>query len=1102
MKRNITLRLMSLGMAAALAISSFTIDNPVSTEPGTAKAAKKTTLKKTSLTVVKGKTQKIVIKNKKKKRTYTFTSKNKKIATVSKKGVIKGKKAGNTVIVVKEKYKSGKKTKTSKIGKVKVKVVNKTNNPEATNTPSNPTATQAPAVTNPTAPANVNPTAVPAQTDTADLYVAVNGNDSNPGTKAQPFATLDKARQAARNLPKTKDIVIEIADGFYPVDKTINFTSADSGNDKCTIYYKAAKGAHPVISGGKKITGAWVEADDVDWLEGGLTAYKTPLKRDKKLRTLYVNGDRADMPSKVIKPSGSSGSYSITKGQADWAWNSRSGMFDGVVFPSGSALSADTRNPQNIELDSSSTWARQIVCVDSLTNGSNGVTADLQMPYGAFAQNLGWGTAYSATADNTVTNVFEFLSNPGEFYFDEQANMLYYIPRDGEDMSTAEVVVPELDTILEMRGDDPLKSYVQNIVFDGITFAYSDWNLYELDNDGELSHGYASVQGAIVMKAFGQEDQHNDIYRTYDIPAAAVLVNSSRNIKFLNGEIRHTGCIGMHLENDVNDIDVTGNYIAKTSGAGIVIGHLTHVYENDGPEHQVGASYAGPEKEKFKAGTESVPKNITLTNNYLLENCYTFSGHSPITSFYTYNLQILHNFIYKCSYSGMSIGWGWCEFDGYDGNKLYDMTSDQFDSNSKGAARLKGIPTETSKNNHVNYNRVENICSILHDAGGIYTLGKQGNEDWSEYSEMSYNYINCKREGQQADGSRRVNGFHPDEGSAYIKFDSNVITNIVNNVYEMNNWKRKHDMDVTNGFSNTNRSETTAPRCTLDQYVNADCIWPLKGYETVLYSGLEDAYVKMVDEDVMPDTYYELASNVRLAAGDTLPRRGLLTAADTVWLAPKGTSSFAEGSDMTKAAGNEKSIKAPDTPGEYKMYIKYADGSTSEPSDFTLYVGEDNRAANVSDGKDYMVSKKRPLKLELDEDGYTFKLNNNSVSDGDEINTTGRWTLTATPKNGGDTITALFTTTVSEANRILTEDVSVGSEGTIEFDEVISDKSKLIWIASNSLTAFDENDPSISCAQGGSTSMKAPKNPGEYVLTVTDANKKILSTSDAVITVK
>ncbi|MFA6561228.1 MAG: hypothetical protein WCV00_04915 [Verrucomicrobiia bacterium] len=32
----------------------------------------------------------------------------------------------------------------------------------------------------------------------AEFYVATNGDDANPGTKAKPFATLERARNAAQ----------------------------------------------------------------------------------------------------------------------------------------------------------------------------------------------------------------------------------------------------------------------------------------------------------------------------------------------------------------------------------------------------------------------------------------------------------------------------------------------------------------------------------------------------------------------------------------------------------------------------------------------------------------------------------------------------------------------------------------------------------------------------------------------------------------------------------------------------------------------------------------------------------------------------------------
>lgn len=1077
----------SRGIVAALLIAMFC---SVCMPGSCVKAARKAGVKSKKLSVYVGASKKITLKNKNKKRKYIFSTNKKKIATVSKAGLVRGKKPGKAVITVRETYrvKGNKKKKTRLVGKVTVTVKKRTQN-KVTQTPALPQPSSAPGATGaPEAPASTQAPSAPAPTEHSNVwfYVSDQGNDNGDGSRSQPFRTLEKAKEAVRGLDKSHgDIVVEIADGFYPVTEPVVFTAEDSGTDQCTITYRAAKGAKPVISGGTKLEAEWQKADDVDWLPDGRVAYKAPLQRSEKLRAIYVNGERATMTGRSKKPLRAIGSYKVEKGEAEWAWApSTKTIYTGTVFDASFGLPADTRNPQNIELESGSTWAKQVVCAESLSLTEEGDTeVTLQMPYGALAQNLGWGTAYSPekTKENDVANVFEWLENPGEFYFDQEGSMLYYIPREGEDIRNAEVIIPQTDTLLEIGGDAEASDYVHDVAFEGIGFAYTDWNLYELDG----SHGYASVQGSIVLTKFALENQHDDIYRSYDVPPAAIHVNTAKNIRFLNGEIRHTGFLGIHLENDVWDCEVTGNYVAKTGGAGIVVGHPQHVYENDTEIHHVKVNNAaGPDKEKFRNGTESVPKNITITNNYLFENCYFFPGNSPITTFFTYRLNVLHNFVYKCSYSGMSIGWGWCNFDGENGSD----------------SQLPGVPTDTSKNNHVNYNRVEEICSLLQDAGGIYTLGQQGNNDWTEYSEMSYNYINAKREPQTANGSKMINGFHPDEGSAYIKFDSNVVTNIIRNVYELNDWRRKHDMIVTNGFSNTSRSETTAPNCTLEQYVNEQYIWPLKGYETVLYSGLEDDYVHMVGKDVIPDTDYELASNVRLTAGQKLPRRGLLSKDDEVWLAKEGTNTFAESKTMTKAAGNEKAMDIPSEPGEYKLYIRYADGSMSGASTFTLYVGENTDLANVSEGQNYNVSKLRPLTLEFSDGVTSAELNGEEISNGETINQAGVWTLKAVRQGVEHTIT--FSTTVTEANQLLEDNVAVSGGGEVTFSNALSDPSRSIWLAPSGLSAFDENDPTMSKAAGDSVSMRAPAEPGVYILTVVGAGGEIISQSDAKVTVE
>lgn len=57
--------------------------------------------------------------------TYTFSSSNKKLATVDKQGAITAKKPGDVVITVKEKVKNKKKTKVTELGKVNVHIVPK-----------------------------------------------------------------------------------------------------------------------------------------------------------------------------------------------------------------------------------------------------------------------------------------------------------------------------------------------------------------------------------------------------------------------------------------------------------------------------------------------------------------------------------------------------------------------------------------------------------------------------------------------------------------------------------------------------------------------------------------------------------------------------------------------------------------------------------------------------------------------------------------------------------------------------------------------------------------------------------------------------------------
>lgn len=126
----------ALSLVSILALTITGIAAPWETD--NAQAANKASLKTKKITIKAGQTKKIAIKGKNKKATYSFKSNKKKIASVSKKGVVKGLKAGKATITVTEKIKKKKRT----LGKVSV-TVKKTSKPQVTptkkpdNTPNN-----------------------------------------------------------------------------------------------------------------------------------------------------------------------------------------------------------------------------------------------------------------------------------------------------------------------------------------------------------------------------------------------------------------------------------------------------------------------------------------------------------------------------------------------------------------------------------------------------------------------------------------------------------------------------------------------------------------------------------------------------------------------------------------------------------------------------------------------------------------------------------------------------------------------------------------------------------------------------------------------------
>lgn len=717
----------------------------------------------------------------------------------------------------------------------------------------------------------------------ACLYVSPSGSDDAVGSASEPFLTLARARDEVRtlNADMTGDIFVYLRGGDHRITSPLTLGPEDSGTNDHRIIYQAYPGETPVLNGATRVTG---------WAPHEGSIYRASLERSTKLRNLTVNDARASMASKTAAASGGYGDYSVTAGQAPWAWTSGSGS-DGVQYRA-SDVPAIANNQDDLEIVNGTTWNENVACVrgvETTADGQRGLL--LQQPYGAIAQLPGWNAGFSVTGTHTLLNAYEFLSEPGQFFFDKTAQTLYYIPRPGEDMATAVVEVPVAQTLVDIAGTSR-SDRVHNLTFRGLTFAHTDYGLYQLEG----SCGKASVQGATIYIAFGNGDWHASKYEIVDTLPAMFSVSSAESIELRDNVFKHSGSEGIAMHNDVVGARIVGNYVTDMAGSGVTIGHPQHVYLGDEGAHA-----------RYSADVEGICTDNTIANNFFYDvsTAPGFGGHAAITAFFVDTLSIVHNQIHTTAYNGINLGWGWRNFQ--------DST--------------------TSRDNTVSFNRLNNLMTRLHDSGAIYTIGQNPG------TTIDQNYV----KGIPPATSGPTYGLHNDEGSAYITENDNVLDIDPGVKYTINceDFGEKHDLTILRTYATVNKMGVDPPNSQIDPPVAVpDAVWPLTQYGYCLNAGIEEAYRGIIPSALvaLPDYVFPASCGVSSGTG-AVDIKSSGDPANTVWLAPAGTSTFLEGATMTRAPGDATSIAVPASAGSYRLFVVDAQGQRLGESAAQLRVG-------------------------------------------------------------------------------------------------------------------------------------------------------------------
>jgi hypothetical protein len=443
------------------------------------------------------------------------------------------------------------------------------------------------------------------------IYVATNGNDNNPGTIESPFKTIEKARLKARELKsQNQPIYVLLRQGTYSLDKALEFSNEDSGTASNPITYMSYPGEKATISGGKQLSLQWQKYNNNVYMANvGSVRFNSAFINDKRC----IRAREPDV-GYFVKGGGSNdfrpGNYGTNLKNVNLmevisfcGWHSRRGM---VTSASGNSYTVNN------------------YCSNSWMSGRF-----------------------------FIENFFEGLDSEGECYLDSTNGNFYYYPRNGENITTAEVIYPTINVLFNANG-------VSYLNFKNLIFSHSDWIQY-----------------------FAQEQSYRNL-------GSVINFKNSNNCEISGNTIKHLGLHAIHAEYS-KYINLSLNDIFDIGGGGTMIG-IENVNSNDGSEY------------------------ITISDNKVHDVSKVYHGSSGILIKNCANNLVSHNDVYNVSYSGISVGWRWDNVDVgmknniIEYNEIFDVMQEMHDG---GAIYTLGKQPGTQIRNNLIHD-VQDVQKINH----------------------------------------------------------------------------------------------------------------------------------------------------------------------------------------------------------------------------------------------------------------------------------------------------------------------------------------------------------------------------------------------------
>lgn len=430
--------------------------------------------------------------------------------------------------------------------------------------------------------------------DDVSYYVAPDGSDTAPGTAENPLASIQKAIDLiTRASGDSVDYRIVLKEGMHTLHEPVVIDESLGKAGKLTLCPDGESA--PVVSGGKRIEGKWVEVEDHHWVVQVEDEFNQLFAGDDRLtRARWPNGPEYIHPIEV------------RVGERYMQFGNEVNL---DFHPNGETLLCATGQWHFIrqKIESTDQQDRSI-----RTTGEIGPECS--------------STKVRLHDRIYFENAIEFLDREGEWFLDKERGELHLVSKS--DPNTGEFFYPKLETLFLVEGASGMP--VSNIIFQGLSFRHTTWKLTEAERKGIQAGYWGTTVGKPVYS-----------------PPAALMFRNSEKCGIADCTFENLGEGALAFEEGTGEVSITDNVFRDVGSNVVQVARISNFVGRGHPLH-----YDYEKKEQ-------APHTFTIANNHFQDGASVDLGGVGIVVGYANHITIRNNLIEDFPYTGISVGWRW-----------------------------------------------------------------------------------------------------------------------------------------------------------------------------------------------------------------------------------------------------------------------------------------------------------------------------------------------------------------------------------------------------------------------------------------------------------